>query len=64
MRMFGTGALVPNPKKALAGYVRLKTGRRSGGRRLRKREDAPSIGILTHNGINKERYSYDRKSTD
>ena len=37
MRMFGTGALVPNPKKALAGYVRLK------------REDAPSIGILTHN---------------
>jgi hypothetical protein len=49
MRMFGTGAFVPNPRKALAGYVRLKTGRRSGGRRLRKREDAPSIGILTHN---------------
>ena len=24
MRMFGTGALVPNPRKALAGYVRLK----------------------------------------
>jgi len=49
MRMFGTSAFIPNPRKALAGYVRLKTGRRSGGRRLRKREDAPSIEILTHN---------------